>query len=170
MAGEHAVSAAGGRNLILRTSWVYGANGKNFLFTIQRLAREREELKIVDDQTGAPTSTVQIAQATAELVRQYATVAASAFPSGVYHMTAAGNVSWCGFARAIVEELSKDENFRLRRILPIASGEYTTAARRPLNSRLSNSKFEHTFGFKLESWESGLSEVVRQIRSCRSRR
>ena len=170
LAGEHAVNAVGGRSLVLRTSWVYGANGKNFLFTIRRLALDREELKIVDDQTGAPTSTVQIAQATAELVRQYAAVESDAFPSGVYHMTASGSVSWCGFARAIMEELSKDESFRLRRILPIASGEYATAARRPLNSRLNNSKFERTFGFKLESWELGLSEVVRQIRLRGSQR
>jgi dTDP-4-dehydrorhamnose reductase len=165
LAGERAVSAAGGRSLVLRTSWVYGANGKNFLLTIRRLAREREELKIVDDQTGAPTSAVQIARATAELVRQHATAEAAAFPAGVYHMTAAGSVSWCGFARAIVAAMGKDENFKLQRIVPIASGEYATAARRPLNSRLSNDKFERVFGFKLESWESGLAEVVHEIRS-----
>ncbi len=168
LAGEHAVSEAGGRCLVLRTSWVYGASGKNFLLTIRRLAREREELKIVDDQTGAPTSAPQIARATTELVRRYTTAEAAAFPAGVYHMTAAGSVSWCGFARAIVAAMGEDEHFKLQRIVPIPSSEYATAARRPLNSRLSNGKFERTFGFKLESWESGLGEVVREIRSRES--
>jgi dTDP-4-dehydrorhamnose reductase len=164
LAGERLVMAAGGRSLVLRTSWVYGANGKNFLFTIRRLAHERAELKIVDDQTGAPTSVLQIARATATLVRQHAAAEASAFPAGVFHMTAAGNVSWYGFAQAVLAALSAEESFQVQRILPIASDEYATAARRPLNSRLSNSKFEHAFGFRLQSWETGLSEVVREIR------
>jgi dTDP-4-dehydrorhamnose reductase len=164
LAGERAVAAAGGRFLVLRTSWVYGANGNNFLLTIRRLAREREELKIVDDQVGGPTSSIQIARATAELVRQYATVAEDVFPAGVYHMTAGGSVSWCGFARAIVAALSEGEKLRLQRILAIPSSEFPTPARRPLNSILCNDKFERTFGFRMESWDSGLAEVVREIR------
>lgn len=164
LAGERAVAAVGGRFLVLRTSWVYGANENNFLLTIRRLAREREELKIVDDQMGGPTSSMQIARATAELVRQYATVAEEVFPAGVYHMTAGGSVSWCGFARAIVMALSEGEKFRLERILAIPSSEFPTPARRPLNSVLCNDKFERTFGFRLESWELGLGEVVREIR------
>lgn len=164
LAGEHAVAATGGRFLILRTSWVYGANGNNFLLTIRRLAHEREELKIVDDQVGAPTSSSQIAQATAELVRRYAGVAEDRFPAGMYHVTAGGKVSWCGFARAILAELGKGESFQLRSILGISSDEYPTAARRPLNSVLCNDLFERTFGFRLGSWQSGLEEVVREIR------
>jgi dTDP-4-dehydrorhamnose reductase len=164
LAGERAVGAAGGRFLVLRTSWVYGANGNNFLLTIRRLAREREELKIVDDQVGGPTSSMQLARATAKLVRQYAAVAEDAFPSGVYHMTAGGSVSWCEFARAIVAAFGEGETFKLRRILGIPSSEYPTPARRPINSVLCNGKFERTFGFRLGNWQAGLAEVIHEIR------
>jgi dTDP-4-dehydrorhamnose reductase len=163
LAGERAVAAAGGRFLVLRTSWVYGANGQNFLLTIRRLAREREELKVVDDQVGSPTSSIQIARATAKLVQRYAEGNSIAFPAGIYHTTAAGSVSWCGFARAIVEALSERETFKLQRILAVPCSEFPTPARRPLNSVLSNRKFENIFGFRLESWQAGLAEVVRQI-------
>ncbi len=165
LAGERAVAAAGGRFLVLRTSWVYGANGNNFLKTILRLAAEREELKIVDDQIGAPTSSMQLAQATARLVRQLSAKTEPEFPSGLYHATADGSVSWCGFAQAIVESMQAEagEPLRVRRILPLRSEEYPTPARRPLNSVLSNEKFERTFGFRLESWRQGLADVVREI-------
>lgn len=163
LAGERAVAAAGGRYLVLRTSWVYGAGGNNFLLTVQRLARDREELRIVDDQVGGPTSSVQLAQATARLIRQYSSIAESEFPSGLYHLTAGGTVSWCGFAKAIVAALGDRESFKVKQIVGISSDEYPTPARRPLNSVLCNSKFERTFGFKLESWQSGLSEVICEI-------
>jgi dTDP-4-dehydrorhamnose reductase len=171
LAGERAVAAAGGRFLVLRTSWVYGAHGNNFLKTILRLAAEREELKIVDDQVGAPTSSLQLAQATARLVSQLSARTEPEFPSCLYHATADGSVSWCGFARAIVETMKAEsfraeagEPLRVRQILPIRSEEYPTPARRPLNSILSNQKFEHTFGFRLESWQQGLADIVREIR------
>lgn len=164
LAGERAVAAAGGRHLILRTSWVYGANGNNFLLTIRRLAREREELKIVDDQVGGPTSSIQLAHATSRLVQQYAKVPEHGFPAGLYHATAAGGVSWCGFARAIVAALGEAETFKVRQILGIATSEYPTPASRPLNSVLNNDKFQRTFGFRLESWEAGLAEVVGELR------
>lgn len=168
LAGERAIAAAGGRYLVLRTSWVYGANGNNFLKTIRRLAREREELKIVDDQVGAPTSSIQLAQATARLVRQLSPVAEGEFPSGLYHATASGTVSWCGFAQAIVLAMKasaagESAPARLARIVAIGSDEYPTAARRPLNSVLCNGKFERTFGFGLGSWQQGLAEVIREI-------
>jgi dTDP-4-dehydrorhamnose reductase len=164
LGGERAVAAAGGRWIVLRTSWVYSGHGNNFLLTIRRLAREREELKIVDDQVGAPTSSFQLAQATKRLIQQWAHLAGPAFPSGLYHATAGGSVSWCGFARAIVEALREADHPRVQHILPILSAEYPTPARRPLNSVLCNDKFEHTFGFKIDSWQRGLAEVVRQIR------
>jgi dTDP-4-dehydrorhamnose reductase len=149
---------------VLRTSWVYGANGNNFLLTIRRLAAEREELRIVDDQVGAPTSTVQLAQATARLIQQCSPLPEEKFPSGLYHATAGGSVSWCGFARAIVAALEERESLRLRQIVAIGSDEYPTAARRPLNSVLSNNKFERSFGFRLGSWQQGLAEVVSEMR------
>ena len=187
LAGEHAVAAAGGRFLILRSSWIYGPGGDNFLLTIRKLAREREELRIVDDQIGAPTSSLQLAHATARVVREWATVPESEFRSGIYHCAAGGSVSWCGFAQAIVDALSShaggrragdqgqggqgqggeaecDEAFRVKRIVPIQSAEYPTAARRPLNSVLCNFKFERTFGFSIGSWEHGLADVVRELR------
>lgn len=163
LAGERAVAATGGRYLILRTSWVYGPNGKNFLLTIRRLAHEKNELKIVDDQVGAPTSSIQLAQATARLVRQYSGKTEADFPFGIYHTTAAGSVSWCGFARAIVAALRENENFKVQRILGIGTSEYLTPAKRPLNSVLCNEKFEKTFGFKLDSWQAGLAEVILEI-------
>ena len=174
LAGERAVAAAGGRYLVLRTSWVYGANGNNFLRTIRRLAVEREELRIVDDQVGAPTSSMQLAQATARLVRQCSPAAEREFPSGLYHATADGSVSWCGFARAIVSAMKvsamevampeEGETLRLRKIVAISSDEYPHAARRPLNSLLCNAKFERTFGFRLGSWQQGLAEALHEIR------
>jgi dTDP-4-dehydrorhamnose reductase len=165
LAGERAVAAAGARCLVLRTSWVYGAHGNNFLLTIRRLAHEREELKIVDDQVGGPTSSRQLAEATARLIGQCASLPEPEFPSGLYHATAGGSVSWCGFARAIVSALGEGETFRLREILGVRSDEYATAARRPLNSVLCNGKFERRFGFRLGSWQQGLAEVVREIRT-----
>ena len=168
LAGERAVSAAGGRHLILRTSWVYGASGNNFLLTIRRLAHERDELKIVDDEVGTPTSSIEIARATASLVQKYCVYWRRHFPAGLYHMTAGGSVSWCGFARAIVAALGEREAFRLQRILAISSSEYPTPARRPLNSVLCNSKFARTFGFSLGCWQAGLAEVIREIHSQES--
>jgi dTDP-4-dehydrorhamnose reductase len=169
LAGERAVAATGGRFLILRTSWVYGANGNNFLLTMRRLAREREELKIVDDQIGGPTSSMQLAYATDRLVRQYSPVVEPDFPSGLFHATAGGSVSWCGFASAIVAALGESESFKVQKIVGIRSTEYPTPARRPLNSVLCNDRFERTFGFRLKSWQAGLAEVLHEIRSRESR-
>jgi len=168
LAGERAIAAAGGRWLVLRTSWVYGANGSNFLLTMRRLAREREELKIVDDQVGGPTSSIQLARATAQILQQCCSKKGAAFPSGVYHATAGGSVSWCGFARAIIAALGKTERFKVERIAGIRSDEYPTPSRRPLNSVLGNDKFEGAFGFRLENWETGLAEVIREIHSRES--
>jgi len=165
LAGERAIADAGGRFLVLRTSWVYGPNGNNFLRTIRRLAAEREELRIVDDQVGAPTGSTQLAQATARLVRQLSPLAEQEFPSGLYHATAGGSVSWCGFAQAIVSGMTEaGEAVRVRQIVPIRSDEYPVAAKRPLNSVLANDKFESTFGFRLGSWQQGLAEASREIR------
>jgi len=167
LAGERSVAAVGGRWIILRTSWVYGPGGNNFLRTIRRLARERKELRIVDDQVGAPTSSLQLARATLRLAEQCAPLDQPKFPRGLYHCSASGSVSWCGFARAILEgmQAGAPESRRvLSQITSVSSSDYPTAARRPLNSVLSNEKFRRTFGFRVESWREGLAEAMGEIR------
>jgi dTDP-4-dehydrorhamnose reductase len=155
-AGEVAIAETASRYLVLRTSWVYSGHGKNFLRTMLRLGAERSELRVVDDQVGAPTSAAAIAAATARLVEQYVALGAK-LPVGIYHMTAGGSTSWCGFARAIFDAgvLSVPP-----RVQAIPSSAYPTPARRPANSVLSNDKFAHTFGFRLPPWQQQLQDVL----------
>jgi dTDP-4-dehydrorhamnose reductase len=155
-AGEAAIAAAASRYLVLRTSWVYSAHGKNFLRMMLRLGAERSELRVVDDQMGAPTSAPAIVAATARLVEQYASSRAH-LPAGIYHMTAGGSTSWCGFARAIFAAgvLSAQP-----RVQAIATSDYPTPAKRPANSVLDNDKFARIFGFRLPSWKHQLEEVL----------
>ncbi len=162
-AGEAAIVESTQRYLVLRTSWVYGAQGKNFLRTMLRLGAERSELRVVDDQIGAPTSAAAIATATARLLEQYA-VPGAQLPGGIYHMTAGGSTSWCGFARAIFAAgvLSSPP-----RVQPIASSEYPTPARRPANSVLLNDSFAQTFGFRLADWQQQLQEVMAGMQLAR---
>lgn len=158
--GERGIASSGARALVLRTSWVYSSHGRNFLLTMLRLAKEKPELRIVDDQVGAPTSAKAIAAATAGLVRNWASVRAESFPSGVYHMTAAGSSSWCGFALAIFARAGLQRN---PAIIPITSDEYPTPAARPKNSVLSNKRFQQAFGFRLPAWQEQLDEVMAEI-------
>jgi len=158
LAGEEAVRASGAAHLIFRTSWVYGLRGANFLLTMQRLMRERPELKIVDDQIGAPTWSRLIAEATAQvLARVFSPPAARgprlAEPGGTYHLSCAGETSWYGFAAAIAE-LGKLE--AVPRLTPIPSSGYPTPARRPANSRLNNDRLEAAFGLRLPDWREAL--------------
>ena len=157
VAGEKGVIAAGGRAVILRTSWVYSLHGKNFLLTMLRLAKERPELRVVEDQIGAPTSAGQIAAAIHRLIGQLARTAEAEFPGGIYHMTAQGVTSWHGFAEAIVKRSSLPVR---PRVTPISTAEYPTPAVRPKNSVLSNEKFAATFGFRLQPWQAELDEVL----------
>jgi dTDP-4-dehydrorhamnose reductase len=147
LAGEQAIQASGCRHLILRTSWVYGPRGKNFYLTMLRLAKERSELKVVDDQRGVPTSSLEIARATATLLDKGA--------QGLYHMTAAGETSWCGFARAILERAGIATP-----VVPIRTQDYPTPAARPPNSRLDCSKLRAAHGVSLAPWERALDEVT----------
>jgi dTDP-4-dehydrorhamnose reductase len=155
-AGEAAIAETADRYLVLRTSWVYAAQGKNFLRTMLRLGAERPELRVVDDQVGAPTSAAAIAAATARLVEQYA-VPGAQLPAGIYHMTAGGSTSWCGFARAIFDAgvLTVPP-----RVQAIPSSAYPTPAKRPANSVLANDKFAQAFGFRLPPWQQQLQEVL----------
>jgi len=172
--GERAVEAVGGNYLIFRTSWVYGARGKNFLKTILKLAAERPELKIVDDQVGAPTWSRDLADATRKIIEQLAAQSSSAKTSigealgdrrGIYHMTSAGSVSWYGFAAAIVEEMGKRglSNGALAKLVPIPGSEYPTPAARPHNSRLCNEKLKNAFGVMLPPWRESLAAVMDEL-------
>ncbi len=157
LAGERAIQATGAPHLIFRTSWVYGSRGKNFFRTIIRLAEEKEELSIVDDQIGAPTCSRMLAEATALIISQGIKNDLSQFltkHSGIYHMTMAGSTSWYGFAKAIVETRNLDV-----KLVPISSGEYKTAAARPNYSVLSNDKLYNAFGLRLPSWEAALAMI-----------
>jgi dTDP-4-dehydrorhamnose reductase len=155
--GERAIQAVGGAHLILRTSWVYSLHGRNFLLTMQRLLQEREELRVVADQIGAPTWAGSIAAGTAELVRRWHEGRAGAW--GAYHFSAAGETSWFGFAEAIAAQLQA-QGRRCARLLPIPSSDYPTPARRPLNSRLDCSKLREQWGVTLPQWQQGLLECL----------
>jgi dTDP-4-dehydrorhamnose reductase len=147
LAGEQAIERSGCRHLTLRTSWVYGPRGRNFYLTMLRLAKERPELKVVDDQVGAPTSSLEIARATAALLAKGA--------HGLYHMSAAGETTWCGFARAILKRAGIATP-----VAAIRTEDYPTPAKRPRNSRLDCSKLRRETGIALAGWEAALDEVA----------
>jgi len=170
LAGEEAVVASGAAHLILRTSWIYGATGKNFLLTVLRLAREREELRIVADQHGAPTWSFDLAAMTAALMTKINTQAAResrslaeivAAASGIYHACNAGETTWFGFAEAALRiAQAREPQQRFARLLSISTAEYPTAARRPQNSRLDCTKLAQHFGLALPAWERSLAQVM----------
>jgi dTDP-4-dehydrorhamnose reductase len=164
LAGEEAIQRAGGKVLIFRTSWVYGPHGNNFLRTMLRLGRERDVLKIVDDQFGAPTSSIELANATRTIVDEIL-AARCGTPdwAGIYHMTCSGRVSWHGFAKAIFERAPTQSNGRNPKVIPIPSSEYPVPAMRPQNSVLSNEKLLTRFGVRLSPWETALDEVIGRL-------
>jgi len=147
LAGEQAIAASGCRHLVLRTSWVYGPRGRNFLLTMLRLAKERPELRVVDDQVGAPTSSLEIARATATLLAKGAL--------GLYHLTATGETSWCGFARAILKRVGMATP-----VVAIRTEDYPTPARRPRNSRLDCGRLRADHGVALAPWDEALAETM----------
>lgn len=172
LAGEQAIAAAGGRYLIFRTSWVYGARGKNFLLTIMRLAREREELRVVADQAGSPTWSRVVAEATAQIAIQLLSAPRrSRQEAGIYHLTCAGRTSWYDFAREIVKSMTSS-NGRVwsarcpdgPRLVPIPTPEYPRAARRPANSCLSCAKLHTDFRITLPPWSMALSLCFDDLR------
>ncbi len=165
LAGEQAIQASGAAHLILRTSWVYGMRGKNFLLTILRLAQERPELKIVDDQIGAPTWSRMIAESTAQiLARCFSPIAHHSLPitefTGIYHLTAGGKTSWHGFAKAILAlphfNKGGQGGFPIPKLTPIPTSEYPLPAPRPSNSVMSNEKLAHVFGIAVPQWDEAL--------------
>ena len=169
LAGEDAIRSVGLPHLILRTSWVYGAYGKNFLKTILRLAAERDNLRIVGDQFGAPTSSESIANVLLQLVDVWQPQQEN--QTGVYHFTNTGETSWHGFSCEIVNEynrLSAAKNWpalkaNMENIVAITTADYPTPAARPENSRLDNSKLKNTFNVVLPSWQQGLQQVMQAL-------
>lgn len=160
--GELALRAATPRHLILRTSWVIGSHGQNFIRTMLRLAREREALRVVDDQIGAPTSTALLADVTARLLTRLAHGGADAFPFGTYHLTAGGATSWHGVAHRVIAR-AHAAGVPLRatpeRVEAIPTAAYPTPARRPANSRLDTTKLRTTFDLTLPDWTVGADAV-----------
>lgn len=157
LAGEQAIRAVGGAHLILRTSWVYSLHGKNFLLTMQRLLQEREELRVVADQIGAPTWAGSIARTTAELIRHWRD--GHAGPWGTYHLSGQGETSWFGFAEAIAAQLHA-QGRPCARLVPIPSSAYPTPAQRPLNSRLDCSRLQSDWRISLPNWHDALLECL----------
>ncbi|MGA2863441.1 MAG: dTDP-4-dehydrorhamnose reductase [Verrucomicrobiota bacterium] len=159
LAGDLAVQAVGGAHLIFRLCWVYGARGQNFLLTIMRLARQRDKLRVVSDQLGAPTWCRLIAEATALAVKQAVAAREPAAFTGLYHLAASGLTSWHGFAERIVS-LMPAAGKKCGCVEAISTAEYPTPAKRPPYSVMSCAKLERTFGLRLPDWEESLRQVL----------
>lgn len=162
LAGDRAVQDSGCEYIILRTSWVYDHSGKNFVKTILKLACEREDLKIVSDQVGAPTYAYDIAKVTAKIIDRLPQL--PEFPSGIYNACPSEYISWFEFAERIVK-LAKESGFEVKaeKILPIPTSEYPTPAKRPLNSRLSVKKLANVFNIRFPNIDSSLEKLFRHI-------
>ena len=162
LAGEIAVASCD-KHLVFRTSWVYAARGANFAKTMLRLAQERDQLKVIDDQIGAPTGADLLADVTAHAIR-----GAQMRPelAGLYHLTASGETSWHGYAKFVIEQALREGQI-LRTtpdaVEPIPTDAYPTPAQRPLNSRLDTRKLRSAFGLNLPEWSSGVERMLREI-------
>ncbi|MFD1576553.1 dTDP-4-dehydrorhamnose reductase [Ramlibacter ginsenosidimutans] len=163
LAGEQRIVAANPRHLVMRTSWVYAARGGNFAKTMLRLARERERLTVIADQHGAPTGADLLADVTAHAVRS---LLAGSGQAGIYHVAAAGETTWNGYARFVVGKAQQaGENVKAGpdQVDPVPTSAFPTAARRPHNSRLATSRFRSTFGLVLPPWQQGVSRMLEEI-------
>lgn len=163
--GEEAIRTATPHHLILRTSWVFGAHGNNFLKTILRLAKERDSLNIVADQFGAPTSAALIASISAQILQRYI-VSAHNFDYGTYHLCASGETTWCDYARFVVQQAEKNAlalKLSSSAIQPIPTSAYPLPAPRPTNSRLDCSKLTSCFGLSMPHWQQGVTDVMAQL-------
>lgn len=168
LAGEEAIRAAGGKSLIFRTSWVFGARGHNFIKTILRLAREKDSLNVVADQVGSPTPAALIATVTGVVLAILAHGRAlQGGENRLYHLAASRSVSWYDFARTVVDLAQRSPGFDLRlkpeAINPIVTSEYPTPARRPANSRLDCRKLESDFGLQMPDWQPYLERMLQLL-------
>ena len=159
--GERRVAAACARHLIFRTSWVYADRGANFLRTMLRLAQERDHMSVVNDQWGAPTGAELIADVTAHALRSAIQRESLA---GLYHLTAQGETTWYDYAQHLLQAAGASGWTVKARLQPVPSSSYPTAARRPHNSRLNNSKLETAFGLRLPPWQQGVERVLASSR------
>lgn len=161
--GEDAIRASGSRHLIFRTSWVYAARGGNFAKTMLRLAAERERLTVIADQHGAPTGAELIADVSAHALRAALTSGSEASLSGTYHLAAAGETTWHGYAGFVIDTARRlGSALKVAEIAPIPSADYPTPARRPLNSRLDTSSLKDRFGLTLPDWRRGVERMLQE--------
>lgn len=161
--GERAIQASGCRHLIFRTSWVYAARGGNFAKTMLRLAAERERLTVIDDQWGAPTGADLIADVTAHTIRQ---VLQKPGLTGLYHLAAAGETTWNGYARFVLDTaraIKSDLALKTQEVVPVPTSAFPTPAQRPLNSRLNTSLLRETFQLTLPHWQTGVRRMLAEI-------
>ena len=168
--GEAAIAAATARYIILRTSWVFGAYGNNFLKTMLRLASERDALSIVNDQIGAPTSAALIADVTAHIVRDYLAFGEEFIEEccGIFHLAAAGETSWYGYAQHVIELAQKSGmvlKIKASDVKGIPSSAYPTPAKRPANSRLDTEKLQSVFDLQLPNWQDGVNHAFAMIQN-----
>lgn len=159
LAGDEAVRAAGGAHLIFRLCWVYGARGQNFMLTMMRLAREREQLRVVGDQVGCPTWSRMIAETTTLALKQVVAAPEAGAFTGTYHLAASGVTSWHGFAQAIVN-LMPAAGRKCSAVEAITTAEYPTPTQRPAYSVLGCDKLERAFGLRLPHWEDSLKQIM----------
>ncbi len=168
--GEQAIQLSGCKYLIFRTSWVYATRGGNFAKTMLRLAQEREELKVIDDQWGAPTGADLLADVTAHALCAVTGRGEGAVPrpelQGLYHLAASGFTTWFEYAKTVIDQSKKAQpaiKIVAGKIIPIQTSAYPTPAQRPHNSRLNTAKLKAAFGLSLPPWQAGVARMVREI-------
>lgn len=167
LAGEQAIECSGAKAIVLRTSWVYAARGNNFAKTMLRLARERDALSVVADQFGAPTGAELIADVTAQILRKVMHEQNARQLSGTYHLCAAGETSWHGFAQFVLAYASRQGvtlKVSAEQIAAISTHAYPVPAPRPCNSRLAFEKLESTFTLKMPPWQHGVQRMLDEIK------
>jgi dTDP-4-dehydrorhamnose reductase len=160
LAGEQGIAKQGAKHVIFRTSWVYGTEGGNFAKTMLRLAQEREKMTVINDQFGAPTGAALLADVTALALQATLTL------SGIYHFAAAGETTWFDYAQHVLKQaktLKPSLNFVVKELLPVATSEFPTPAKRPLNSRLNCSRLEQALQIKLPAWQTGVDQLLAKI-------
>lgn len=167
LAGEQAIQATNADHVILRTSWVYGSRGNNFLLTMLKLMKERENLSIIADQTGTPTWARLIAETTAHIVKQSLVERQQKiFQSDLYHLTSSGHTTWHGFAekiREIAQQQTTRDVLKIRNITPISTAEYPTPAKRPQNSCMTRAKLQQKYNLIMPSWDTALELCMAKL-------